>query len=98
MPELLEELQRRVDHARARPVGAAAPLLDGLDDLVAVARSLSDRVEHEVANLSALGTRRRPAEPIPEPVGFASGELAAAVAAPRPTATARGTPGEISIA
>src|SRR5450631_538209 len=56
--ELLEHLQRRVDHSGARAVRTAAALFDDLNDFVAVPRLFGERVEHEVAHATALSTRR----------------------------------------
>src|SRR5262249_8963110 len=46
----------------ARAIGLSAPLLDGLHDLVPVPGLLLQRVEHQVAHLTSLRARRRPAE------------------------------------
>ena len=45
VPQLLEQGERGVDHARARAVAAGEAFLNGLDDLVAVARALGDQRE-----------------------------------------------------
>src|SRR5215471_9686554 len=92
MSELFEQLQRRIDDAGARAVSATAALLDRLDHLVPVARSLAQRIEDEIPNATALGSRWRPAEPIAEPLRRAA---APEVATPRPTPAAPHVPFEM---
>src|ERR1700712_2494652 len=68
---LFEQLQGWVHDARARAVGAAAALFDGLDDLVAVALALGEHVQHEITHAAAFcawwGT-----EEIAKPISAAS--------------------------
>src|SRR5260221_4558865 len=51
---VLKELQRGVDGARARGVGAAELLLEGLDDLVAVPRLFLEEAQHDEAEGALL--------------------------------------------
>src|SRR5262249_4870719 len=79
---LREQLERRIDDAGARTIGALAPLLDHLHDLVAVARRVGEGVEQQVLHASALGPRAGLAEPADEEAEVAAGPPAAAPAGP----------------
>jgi hypothetical protein len=50
--KFLEQRKRRIDDARARAVGAADLILDGLDDLVPVPRLLGYEVKDEEAKVA----------------------------------------------
>src|SRR5205814_9280121 len=52
--ELFQEGQRRIDDARARAVHAAELVLDGLDQLVAVAGLLGNQLEQHVAQIAVV--------------------------------------------
>src|SRR5262249_12514747 len=73
-PLVLEELQGRVDRARARAPGAAGLVLQRLPDVVAVAGPFREDCEQGGADLAA-------AHPRPSPRAFAS-PVAAASAVP----------------
>src|SRR5205085_12306886 len=62
-PLVLEELQRRVDGAGAGPPGAAALLVDALDQLVAVAGRFVEDAQQRRADVAAA----HPATPSPAP-------------------------------
>src|SRR5262249_34202680 len=69
-------------------------LFDRLDDLIPVARPLSDRVENEIPHLAPLGARRGPAEPVSEPLGPAAPRKVTTTTTPRGTATRALIPAE----
>jgi hypothetical protein len=54
--------QSRVDDPRAGTIGPAEFLLDGLDQLIAVARLFSDQLQQDVAQIAVIeNTTERPA-------------------------------------
>jgi hypothetical protein len=58
--ELFQEGQGRIDDAGAGAIGAADRLLDGLDQLVAVARLLADQLEQNQAQVALFEHPLRP--------------------------------------
>src|SRR5262249_38288426 len=86
--QLLEICQGRIDHAGARHVVAAGALLQGLDQLVAMARLLGEELEQQ--QLQPLGpelaaapeiviveARTAPEAPVPEAASTAAAAMAA---------------------
>ena len=61
MAEFLQQGEGRIDHARAGAVGAAELVLDGLDQLVAMARLLRDQRQDDVAQVALV---EYPAAPV----------------------------------
>src|SRR5262249_52040843 len=78
-----EQLQRRVDGARARTPSIATALTNGLDHLVAMHRPLEEQQQHGCANVAAT-----PARPPAHPrIGIETEATTATEATVAPTAT-----------
>jgi hypothetical protein len=54
MADIFEQGQRRIDDAGARAVGAADLLLDGADDVVAMARLFRNQLQHDKAEVALI--------------------------------------------
>src|SRR5271170_5551270 len=61
MPHLLQHGQHRINHTRTRSICPAQPLLDRLDDLVAMARLLRDQLQNDVTQIARAEEPHRPA-------------------------------------
>src|SRR5690606_4159170 len=98
---LLEEGEGRIDHAGARRIDARGLLLDGLDQIVAVARLLLDEIERDQAQI-ARGDHPADAEAVAEAAPIAeAGPAGAAPARASAEAAAHGlhlAPGAVLIA
>src|SRR5690606_37591840 len=58
---VLEHGERRVDHPRARRIGAFGQRLDGADEIVAVARLVGDQLQEDEAEFAAVEHPAAPA-------------------------------------
>lgn len=75
--EVFEQRQRRVDRAGARAVVAADPVADGLDDFVAVARLLTQQMQHQQLEVTAIEHAAAPAATTTMTTGAATEATAA---------------------